>query len=628
MAWLRRWLHSIAGRMILWFLVIGLVPCLALAALMFSAARSSLREATLRSLNLIVDTKIDEVQNYARERMREVDAISRGPTILKLLDEFQEANRQGAADAALPERAAAVFERFLESIGHQNAMLVSPDLRVFYSHRPGFRAGQDLGDDPIRDTPLHRALKACIAIKPATISAPDFYPSIDPDRPLVFVMQSVHDGKRLAGLLAFQLDPATLDHLFARTARIDPDCVAYAGRAIGDEAVILTTLPEAGEGVRTETRFPLDEPVAPALQAAVRGRRGSGEMPDYRGRESVVAWGYARELDLGVVARIESSAAYRRIAALEGLTRNALLLTGLAIVAAALLAARSIATPIRRLVNHARESVITVVSAANQIAAAAREQDRSAQDHGTSTMEVAAAVNQISATGRELERRMGVVQSSAGQASALVERGQAGLVEMHQEMVELVDSTGQINARLAVVSERAANINLAVTTIAKVADQTNLLSINAAIEAEKAGEAGRGFLVVAREIRRLADQTAAATLEIERIVQEMHQGVSASVMEMDKFQEQVRRGVHDVDRISAELGEVIQTVGRLLPEFRHVHEGMTAQVLGADQIREAMTNLSEGASRTAGSVREAHQAAESLRESIDRLRDDIAKVPT
>ena len=88
--------------------------------------------------------------------------------------------------------------------------------------------------------------------------------------------------------------------------------------------------------------------------------------------------------------------------------------------------------------------------------------------------------------------------------------------------------------------QRTASINLAVTTIAKVADQTNLLSINAAIEAEKAGEYGKGFLVVAREIRRLADQTAVASLDIERMVKEMHSSVSAGVMEMDKFAEQVR----------------------------------------------------------------------------------------
>jgi methyl-accepting chemotaxis protein WspA len=199
---------------------------------------------------------------------------------------------------------------------------------------------------------------------------------------------------------------------------------------------------------------------------------------------------------------------------------------------------------------------------------------------------------------------------------------------MHEEMQQLASATETFNGRLAVISERAKNINLAVTTIAKVADQTNLLSINAAIEAEKAGEAGRGFLVVAREIRRLADQTAAATLEIERIVGEMQLGVSAGVMEMDRYHAQVRRGVSRVDAISVQLGEVIDSVEGLLQVLEQVGSGMTAQREGADQIREAMSSLKEAVASNYDSAREAHQASESLRDSIRRLQDDIALVPT
>src|ERR1700681_3630636 len=109
-----------------------------------------------------------------------------------------------------------------------------------------------------------------------------------------------------------------------------------------------------------------------------------------------------------------------------------------------------------------------------------------------------------------------------------------------------VEASASINERLAVLSDKAGNIGTVVTTITRVADQTNLLSLNAAIEAEKAGEYGRGFAVVATEIRRLADQTAVATYDIEQMVKEMQQAVSAGVMGMDKFSEEVRRGVADV----------------------------------------------------------------------------------
>jgi len=163
-----------------------------------------------------------------------------------------------------------------------------------------------------------------------------------------------------------------------------------------------------------------------------------------------------------------------------------------------------------------------------------------------------------------------------------------------------------------------------VTTITKVADQTNLLSINAAIEAEKAGEYGLGFLVVAREIRRLADQTAVATLDIERMVKDMQQSVSAGVMEMDKFSEQVRKGVEEVARLSGQLGQIIAAVTSLTTRFEQVNEGMAAQSQGAEQIREAMVRLSEGANQTVRSLSEFNRATDQMREAVGSLKEDVS----
>jgi methyl-accepting chemotaxis protein WspA len=191
-------------------------------------------------------------------------------------------------------------------------------------------------------------------------------------------------------------------------------------------------------------------------------------------------------------------------------------------------------------------------------------------------------------------------------------------------MRQLAESTSSFGSKLAVISERAANINLAVTTITKVADQTNLLSINAAIEAEKAGEYGRGFLVVAREIRRLADQTGQATLDIERMVKEMQGAVSSGVMEMDRFSDQVRRNVTDVRTIGRSMTDIIGSVDETGRSFGTVREGMRSQAAGAGQISEAMASLSSNAKATADAVREFGRAAEDLQRSIGTLRAAIA----
>ncbi len=285
---------------------------------------------------------------------------------------------------------------------------------------------------------------------------------------------------------------------------------------------------------------------------------------------------------------------------------------------------KAMTASLNSLVTRVKEASIQLMSTATQFSATSTEQEATINGFGASTAQIAAAVREISATSGELLTTMDNVRSVATAAARLADDGRAGLAGMDASMQQLDRSTGSISSKLSVIREKAADINVVVTTITKVADQTNLLSVNAAIEAEKAGEYGLGFLVLAREIRRLADQTAVSTLDIEQMVRQMQSAVTAGVMEMDRFAEDVRQGVTTVARIGAQLGEIIERVGAINQRFETVNEGMRAQSQGAKQINDAMLQLNEGARQSVSSVRELNSATSHLRTAVDGLKTEIS----
>ncbi len=277
------------------------------------------------------------------------------------------------------------------------------------------------------------------------------------------------------------------------------------------------------------------------------------------------------------------------------------------------------------LVGHVQRSGIQVNTTATQIAATAKEQQSTAHEIAATTAQIGATSKEISATSKDLVKTMNEVNHVAEETAKLAGSGQASIARMESTMHQIMEASSSITAKLAVLSEKTTNINSVVTTITKVADQTNLLSLNAAIEAEKAGEYGLGFAVVAMEIRRLADQTAVATYDIEKMVKEMHSAVAAGVMGMDKFSDEVRRGVAEVRQVSTHLAQIIHQVQTLTPRFQTVNEGMHAQAAGAEQISETLTQLSEAAQQTAESLRQSNLAIEQLNGAARGLQTSVAR---
>lgn len=280
---------------------------------------------------------------------------------------------------------------------------------------------------------------------------------------------------------------------------------------------------------------------------------------------------------------------------------------------------------LRTIVGQVQRSGTQVTSSSMELVATAKQQEVTMTKQMESMARVVESVREISDVATNLVETMQRVAAMSQETTEFANRSQSDLLRMEEAMRQMEEASKTISGKLEAINEKAENITTVVTTINKVSEQTNLLSLNAAIEAEKAGEYGRGFAVVAREIRRLADQTAVATLDIGRMVQEMQSAVSSGIMEMDKFIAEVRHSAEDVGKISMQLTLIIDQVQALSPNFDEVNVAMGHQSKHAQEINKAMMHLSEEMQQTKDSLHETYSAIEQLNDAARDLQEEVLR---
>ena len=660
--------RSIAFRLLFWFLIISVVPSAALTVITYWISSASLENMVRERLRVISLDKSNALENYARERRGDATILGRAPGIqetvrrLALLRETKAIDSPEYVEAMQRDRD--VLPTYSETYGYPNVMLFALNGNLLLRLRDDLDIGPNLLTGRMKDTELANAFIRATSLLQVVVSDFQMYPGRT--EPVGFVAGPIADTDGLLrGVVVLELSNRELFRAFKENLGLGQTGETILAMLKGDQVMIVApTRHDPGAAFRRSVR--LGDARSLGLQRAVKGSRGYGEVTDYRGEPVLSVYSYLPSFRWGMVVQQETDEAFALVRRLRVVMLGLLILTGMAVVLVARAVALSLSRPIqvaaevansvasgdltptitihawgetgllldairkmtddlRSLIGSIQRSSVTLMSTATEIAATSRQQEQTIHDHGASTNQAVAAVKEISATSHELLKTMNEVNTVAGETATMASEGQGSLAGMDKTMRQLVDSTGSISSKLSVISERAANINLVVTTITKVADQTNLLSINAAIEAEKAGEYGLGFLVVAREIRRLADQTAVATLDIERMVKEMQYSVSAGVMEMDKFSDQVRQGVGEVSHVREQLGQIIDAVQALTARFDVVTDGMRAQSQGAEQIREAMVRLSDGANQTGVSLREFNSATSHMREAIGVLKEEVSR---
>ncbi len=279
---------------------------------------------------------------------------------------------------------------------------------------------------------------------------------------------------------------------------------------------------------------------------------------------------------------------------------------------------------IGQLAGNARE----VAAVSEEIAASSEETYRDTGEQNDRVSQVSAAVTQMSSTMGESAKNAGEAAESAGQASDRATHGGELVKETMQGMRRVSEAVGQSSNLISKLADSAEQIGEIISVIDDIADQTNLLALNAAIEAARAGEQGRGFAVVADEVRKLAERTGKATSEITSMISGIQRETAEAVKSMDAGIKEVDQGRELTDNAGNTLAEIVQmsqTVGDMI---RQMAAASDQQAAATDEISRFVEDISTITNKAATGAEKAATAAERLMSQAGSLRGVVDRFKT
>jgi methyl-accepting chemotaxis protein len=293
---------------------------------------------------------------------------------------------------------------------------------------------------------------------------------------------------------------------------------------------------------------------------------------------------------------------------------------------------RSVMAAMNSMVQSLRDLISETVSISSGIAAASAQLHATSEQIATAAEEVASqtstvatASEEMSATSLDIARNCTFAAENSKKTSDSADFGASIVQETISGMEKIADRVMQTAMTIGTLGTRSEQIGEIIGTIEDIADQTNLLALNAAIEAARAGEQGRGFAVVADEVRALAERTTKATREISEMIKSIQSETKAAVRAMEEGVSEVEKGASSSMKSGEALQEILSQIGEVTMQINQIATASEEQTATTTEITSNIQQITDVIHQSANGAEETSAAAAQLAEQAQHLQDLVGK---
>ncbi len=659
---------SLMKKLVCLILLATILPMIAVAYISFTISREMLEANEFSSLADVRERETQEIYDFLHQKMADLKVLSHSMEVRDALEKVREYNavNEGKEHGTFRTDTEAYktfygvidpfFKEYRASYGYDDIYLLDGDHGyVMYASGIASDLGANLASGALKDSGLGRLWKKIHATRqPAMVDYSSYRPA--QDRAALFMGKPIlnPDGS-LAAVLALRLGIEPLDAIIQPRTGMGETGKTYV---IGQDFLLRTTLQGATSVKSLQVRMD-----TPYIEKAFAGQTGLGIVQNYKGTEvlsSYAAMDLKGELGADFTwCVVTEMNLHETFAPIRFLFMKIALLAGIAMVLASVVAyfvSRSIADPLKDLaikteamsrddltcvippvkrkdelgvltrafkdlLHTLRDQTLRIIEGAANLSASISELSATSSELAATSSETSTSISEITTTVEEIRQTSQVsrekaesMATAAGAMAQIAERGKKATEDAASGMNRIREEMEYVAESIVKLSEQTQNIGTIIDAVKDLADQSNLLSVNVAIEAAKAGEYGKGFAVVAQEVKALADQSKNATEQVKLILHDVQKATSAAVMATERGSKAVEAGV----QLSSQAGESIHILSKNVTTSSHAVTQIAAssqqQQVGMDQLVIAMGNIKDATRQNVDGARQLEGAIRMLNE--------------